>query len=97
LLLLLGMFFGASLWLYAAYAAIGMLGISRLLAEIWSRSPQAIRHRGPLEAEIGTIEAGKVADLAVWDTNFYSAPTATIKDARCEMTLFNGEVVYRAE
>jgi uncharacterized protein (DUF58 family) len=54
LLLLLGMFFGASLWLYAAYAAIGMLGISRLLAEIWSRSPQAIRHRGPLEAEIGT-------------------------------------------
>ncbi len=50
-----------------------------------------------LEKKIGSIEPGKYADLAVWDTDFYTAPTASIKDARCEMTLFNGEVVFRAE
>jgi predicted amidohydrolase YtcJ len=50
-----------------------------------------------LEKKIGTIEAGKYADLAVWDRDFYSIPTASIKDAVCEMTLFNGEVVYQAE
>ena len=48
-----------------------------------------------LEKKIGSIEAGKYADLAVWDTDFYTAPTASIKDAQCQMTLFNGEVVYR--
>lgn len=48
-----------------------------------------------LEKKIGTIEPGKYADLAVWDTDFYSAPTASIKDAQCQMTLFNGEVVFQ--
>jgi len=48
-----------------------------------------------LEKKIGSIEPGKYADLAVWDTDFYTAPTASIKDAQCEMTLFNGEVVFQ--
>ncbi len=48
-----------------------------------------------LEKKIGSIEPGKYADLAVWDTDFYSVPTAGIKDAQCQMTLFNGEVVFQ--
>jgi predicted amidohydrolase YtcJ len=48
-----------------------------------------------LEAEVGSIEVGKYADLAVWDRNPYTVPTAQLKDMRCMMTLFNGKVVYR--
>ena len=49
-----------------------------------------------LETKIGSIEPGKYADLAVWDRDFYTVPTAQIKDAQCLMTLFDGKVVYQA-
>lgn len=49
-----------------------------------------------LEKKIGSIEVGKYADLAVWDRDFYSVPTADIKDAKCLMTIFDGKVVYDA-
>ena len=49
-----------------------------------------------LEKKIGSIEVGKYADLAVWDRDFYSVPTADIKDAKCVMTIFGGKVVFEA-
>ena len=49
-----------------------------------------------LETKIGSIEVGKYADLAVWDRDFYTAPTAAIKDAKCVMTIFDGKVVYES-
>ena len=49
-----------------------------------------------LENKIGSVEIGKLADLAVWDRDFYSVPTAQIKDAKCLMTIFDGKVVYEA-
>lgn len=49
-----------------------------------------------LEKKIGSIEVGKYADLAVWDRDFYSVPTADIKDAKCLLTIFNGRVVFDA-
>jgi predicted amidohydrolase YtcJ len=49
-----------------------------------------------LERKIGSIEVGKYADLAVWDRDWYAAPTQQLKDARCMMTVFNGRVVYEA-
>jgi predicted amidohydrolase YtcJ len=49
-----------------------------------------------LEDRIGTLEAGKRADIAIWDRNIYSIPTAQIKDMKCLMTLVDGEVVYES-
>ena len=49
-----------------------------------------------LEDRIGTIEVGKDADLAVWDRNPYQVPTDQLKDMRCEMTLVQGHIVFRA-
>jgi predicted amidohydrolase YtcJ len=47
-----------------------------------------------LEDRIGSLEPGKDADIAVWDRNFYAVPPAELKQAKCELTLFHGQVVY---
>jgi predicted amidohydrolase YtcJ len=49
-----------------------------------------------LEDKIGTLEAGKRADIAVWDRDIYTIPTNQIKEMKCLMTLLDGEVVYTA-
>jgi predicted amidohydrolase YtcJ len=54
-------------------------------------------HQVFMDERTGSLEAGKRADIAVWDTDFYTAPAASIKDAKCLMTLFDGEVVHRSE
>jgi hypothetical protein len=53
-------------------------------------------HQIFMDERIGSLEPGKRADIAVWDTDFYTAPTTAIKDAKCVMTLFDGEVVFDA-
>lgn len=50
-----------------------------------------------LEEQIGSIAAGKRADLAIWDRNPYTVPTADLKGMRCEMTLFDGQIVHKTE
>jgi predicted amidohydrolase YtcJ len=47
-----------------------------------------------LEKKIGSLEVGKQADIAVWDRDLYAVPADQIKDLKCLMTLFAGEVVY---
>ena len=41
-----------------------------------------------------TLEAGKRADIAVWDHNPYSIPSADLKKLKCEMTIVDGKTVY---
>ena len=53
-------------------------------------------HQMFLDEKTGSIEVGKYADLAIWDRDFYTVPTAQIKDAKCVMTIFNGKVVFEA-
>ena len=51
-------------------------------------------HQMFMENRVGSIEAGKDADIAVWDRNMYEVPTDALKDLKCELTLFRGKVVY---
>ncbi|XZE52229.1 DUF58 domain-containing protein [Planctomycetaceae bacterium SH139] len=53
-LVLLGMVAGASLWLYAAYAAVAVAAGNYLMAKAWAENVTATRRSGPLEVEIGT-------------------------------------------
>jgi len=54
-------------------------------------------HQLFLEKRIGSIEAGKDADVAVWDRDVYTIPADDIRNVRCEMTILRGRVVYRAQ
>jgi predicted amidohydrolase YtcJ len=40
---------------------------------------------------------GKDADIAVWDRDLYRCAPAALKDLKCELTLFHGNVVYRRD
>ncbi|HNP37669.1 MAG TPA: amidohydrolase [Woeseiaceae bacterium] len=53
-------------------------------------------HQMFMEDSIGSIEVGKSADLAVWDTDLYTAQPDDIKNMACQMTLLDGEIVYEA-
>ena len=47
-----------------------------------------------LENEIGSLEVGKYADIAVWTVNPYTAPVDALETMSCSMTLMNGKIVY---
>ena len=47
------------------------------------------------EKERGSIEVGKLADLVVLDKNLFEVPVHTIHTVNVDMTIFNGEVVYK--
>ncbi|MBI1876404.1 MAG: amidohydrolase [Acidobacteria bacterium] len=52
-------------------------------------------HQMFLEDRVGSIEAGKDADIAVWDRDLYSVSADALKELTCELTLVGGRIVYR--
>jgi predicted amidohydrolase YtcJ len=50
-----------------------------------------------LEKEIGTLEPGKRADIAVWDRDLTAVPVAELKEMKCVLTLLDGKVVWEAK
>jgi predicted amidohydrolase YtcJ len=49
-----------------------------------------------LDRETGSIEVGKLADLAVIDRDLFAHPPEEIAEARCQMTFVEGERVFAA-
>ena len=49
------------------------------------------------EAELGTIEVGKRADLTAFDVDLMTAPVADIPRGKAMLTVVDGVVVYRAD
>jgi len=47
-----------------------------------------------MEEKVGTLEAGKYADIIVADRNLFTIPTDELKDCRTILTVFNGRIVY---
>src|SRR5690242_18298126 len=47
-----------------------------------------------MEEKIGSIEPGKLADLAVLDRDYFAVPDADLKKIRSALTIVNGRVVH---
>ncbi len=46
------------------------------------------------EAELGTLEAGKLADIAVLDANVFERPLSDMRQVKVCLTIVNGQEVY---
>ena len=49
------------------------------------------------ENEIGSLEAGKLADIIILDRNLFQIPPYEIHNASVVQTIFNGKIVYKKE
>ena len=48
-----------------------------------------------MEEKVGSIEPGKLADLAVLDRDYFSVPDVQIKQIRSSLTVVGGNIVHR--
>lgn len=76
----------------AAFLPEEALDLSAALAAFTSGSAY-VNH---LDAETGSVEVGKLADLVVVDRNLFATNAGPLGDARILLTLVEGEVVYEA-
>ncbi|MGD8191474.1 amidohydrolase [Brevibacillus ginsengisoli] len=49
------------------------------------------------EHELGSLEVGKLADLIVLDRNLFAIPAEEIKEAKVQLTIMDGNVVFEDE
>ena len=49
------------------------------------------------EKDLGTIEAGKIADLSAFSVDLMTAPEAEIPKGHAVLTVVDGKVVYQAK
>jgi hypothetical protein len=49
-----------------------------------------------MERVVGSIEAGKLADLVLISRDILSCPEESIKDIQAQMTIVGGKIVYES-
>ena len=54
-------------------------------------------YAGFREDRVGSVEVGKLADVAVFDRDLTEVEPGTIRDAECYMTLVNGKILYHRD
>jgi predicted amidohydrolase YtcJ len=52
-------------------------------------------HQIFMDDRVGSLEAGKEADLAVWDRDPYTIASSDLRNMKCVLTIFNGRVVHQ--
>ena len=48
-----------------------------------------------MDDRLGTLEEGKLADIAVFDRNLLTADKRSVREAEAVMTIMDGNIVYR--
>ncbi|WP_042354153.1 amidohydrolase [Bacillus rubiinfantis] len=61
------------------------------LLKAWTLNPA--KHHG-MEDKIGSLEAGKFADIAVFDRNLFTADEAELREAQVVLTITDGKIVH---
>lgn len=51
-------------------------------------------YAGFQEKQIGSIQEGKLADMVVWDKDFYTIPHDEIRDVKAQVTMVGGKIVH---
>lgn len=74
-----------------SYSPQERVSLDRMIDSYTSKAAFQFFH----EEEVGSIEVGKQADLAVLDRNLYEAPVHTIHEAKVLLTLLEGREVHR--
>lgn len=49
-----------------------------------------------MEDKLGSLDAGKYADMIVLDRNIFTIPMEEVKKAKVVTTIVNGKIVYKA-
>jgi hypothetical protein len=83
-----------TLGFFGAYALHG-LNLSTPESSITPDKPDELVAR--LKARVGTLEVGKLADLAVLSQDIFRADPLAIGKTRVTMTMVGGKIVYRAQ
>jgi hypothetical protein len=77
-----------------------MAGGTKVIRQTISREDALIAHTRKnayfvfQENNLGSIQAGKLADLVVLDRDYLTVPADRIKDIRPVMTVVGGRIVY---
>ena len=48
-----------------------------------------------MEDKLGTLEEGKIADIAIFDRDLTTENPKTVKDAKVILTILDGKVIYK--